>query len=209
MNYSFGCLTMTGRALRCPLPTMDEAPSRIARWRKRSFSTQSEMGQPLHRAHIERRPEYAMVKRVEILGQEIKPQTRRARIAGRARRPPGDGDAGEDRRRAISGGGAVRGASRIWQRRFGDGGQSRLVGIRSLSNQAVLAKHGVLVPSHVSKNLRYRAVELKQVRHVEVDRHELTIPTVVLRRIEDSCHQVMGINFCERHFPKDHSSRAD
>ena len=45
-------------------------------------------------------------------------------------RPLGDGDPGEDRRRALSGGGAVRGASRAWQRRFGDGGQSRLVGVR-------------------------------------------------------------------------------
>jgi transposase len=35
---------MTGRALRCPLPTRDEALRRIARWRKRSFSAQSEMG---------------------------------------------------------------------------------------------------------------------------------------------------------------------
>src|SRR5262245_27682085 len=35
MSYSFGCLTMTGRALRCPLPTRDEAEAlrRIARWR--------------------------------------------------------------------------------------------------------------------------------------------------------------------------------
>src|SRR5215470_19226416 len=70
-----------------------------------------------------------MVERVEIRGQEIKPQTRRARIEGRDRRLLGDGDPGEDRRRALSGGGAVRGATRTWQRRFDDGGQSRLVGI--------------------------------------------------------------------------------
>src|SRR5262245_12338135 len=81
--------------------------------------------------------------------------------------------------------------------------------LTSLCNQAVLSKQGVLVPSHVGKNLRCRAVKLKQVRHVEVDRHELTISTVVLRRIKDSCHPVIGINFCERHSPKDHSSRAD
>src|SRR5215475_7696102 len=37
-----------------------------------------------------------------------------------------------NRRRALSGGGAVRGAARAWQRRFGDGGQSRMVGIRKV-----------------------------------------------------------------------------
>src|SRR5215813_13521924 len=87
------------------------------------------MRSPISLTRIERRPEYAMVERVEIRGQEIKPQTRRARIAGRDRRPLGDGDPGEDRRRALLGGGAVRGASRTGQRRVGDGGQSRLVGI--------------------------------------------------------------------------------
>src|SRR5262245_60700498 len=87
------------------------------------------MRSPVSLTRIERRPEYAMVERVEIHGQEIKPQTRRTRIAGRDRRPLGDGGPGEDRRRALSEGGAVRGAARTWQRRFGDGGQSRLVGI--------------------------------------------------------------------------------
>src|SRR5215831_4730183 len=90
------------------------------------------MRSPVSLTRIERRPEYAMVERVEIRGQEIKPPTRRARIAGRDRRPLGDGDPGEDRRRAFTGGGAVRGASRAWQHRFGDGGQSRLVGIRKV-----------------------------------------------------------------------------
>src|SRR5262250_1280293 len=90
------------------------------------------MRSPVSLTRIEKRLEYAMVERVEILGQEIEPQTRRARIAGRDRRPLGDGDPGEDRRRALSGGGAVRGAACIWQRRFGDGGQSRLVGIRNV-----------------------------------------------------------------------------
>src|SRR5215813_14397225 len=90
------------------------------------------MRSPASSTRIERRLEYAVVERVEIRGQEIKPQTRRARIAGRDRRPLGDGEPGEDRRRALSGGGAVRGASRIWQRLFGDGGQSRLVGGRKV-----------------------------------------------------------------------------
>jgi hypothetical protein len=44
MKYSFGCLTMTGRALRCLQTTRDEALRRIAQWRKRPFSAQSEMG---------------------------------------------------------------------------------------------------------------------------------------------------------------------
>ena len=48
--------------------------------------------------------------------------------------PPGDGDPGEDRRRALSGGGAVCSPAGIWQRCFGDGGQSRMVGIRLLED---------------------------------------------------------------------------
>lgn len=66
-------------------------------------------------------------------------------------------------------------------------------------DQTVLTKNGLLVSSNIRDDLQNLVVEVKHIRYLEINRHQLPVPTIVLRRIGDPGHPVKVIDLGDHH----------